>query len=775
MARRKASKSQRSDRRPKSARGQGSASVQPSTPVPSRGLSPPGARLWIFRVLAVVGIPLLLFGGMELALRGAGFGYPTAFLVPSEHKPGHLTDNYKFAWRFFPRALARTSQPLIVVPEKPPQRKRIVVLGESAAMGDPEPAFGFPRVLQALLEIRFPQQEFEIINAAVTAVNSHVIFQIAQDCRLLDASAWIIYMGNNEVHGPFGPGTVFGGQHLPLGIIRSSLALQRTRIGQFLAIGRASSDASIPASWGGLEMFLGHQVRANSAAVQGVYDRWRSNLTDILDLAKDDRTPVVISTVATNLRDCAPFASLHRESLTVAELSAWQQAFDQGCAAAANAQWDIAASAFEHARAIDADFAELSYRLAHCLLQQDKADRAHELFQQARDLDTLRFRCDSELNRIIAAAAAERGGDDVRLINAAEELAAESPYGIVGGELFWEHVHFNFHGNYVLALRFANELAAVLHLKQGETTPVDWPSEQQCAQRLGWTPFHQQRLVREMLARLSEPPFTQQLDHRARLDRLHSELRRLNDTTTDTAIREWIDQYRELLTASPNDWLLRQQFSYLLESIDDQHGAIEQWQSITELLPHHAEGHCQLGVVWNRAKDYDRAEQALTRALALRPDYARALNSLGICVSHQGRIEESYRHFARAIEVNPSYAEAQLNWGLVLAHQGDRAAAIERFRAAVTADPDYLPAHVRLGEYYVRAKQLDLARPHYEAVVRLKPNDPAARINLGLLYLKQHEPSKAIPQLRRAVALSPTNAIANQALEQARRLAGDAP
>ena len=34
---------------------------------------------------------------------------------------------------------------------------RIFVLGESAAMGDPEPAFGMPEILRVLLESRYPQ------------------------------------------------------------------------------------------------------------------------------------------------------------------------------------------------------------------------------------------------------------------------------------------------------------------------------------------------------------------------------------------------------------------------------------------------------------------------------------------------------------------------------------------------------------------------------------------------------------------------------------------
>ena len=56
----------------------------------------------------------------------------------------------------------------------------------------------------------FPQTHFEIVNLGITAINSHVILPIARDCAKADGDLWIIYMGNNEMVGPFGAATVFG-------------------------------------------------------------------------------------------------------------------------------------------------------------------------------------------------------------------------------------------------------------------------------------------------------------------------------------------------------------------------------------------------------------------------------------------------------------------------------------------------------------------------------------------------------------------------------------
>jgi len=146
---------------------------------------------------------------------------------------------------------------------------RIFVFGESAAYGDPEPDFGLPRMLQAMLSLRHPGVRFEVVNAAMTAINSHAILPIARDCAGADGDIWVIYMGNNEVVGPFGAGTVFGSPAPPpLPLIRATLAFKTTRTGQWLDSVRQWLQKPPPerSEWGGMEMFLNQQVRGTTRA-----------------------------------------------------------------------------------------------------------------------------------------------------------------------------------------------------------------------------------------------------------------------------------------------------------------------------------------------------------------------------------------------------------------------------------------------------------------------------------------------------------------------------
>src|SRR4029078_1447735 len=97
---------------------------------------------------------------------------------------------------------------------------------------------------------RFPQTKFEVINVAFTAINSHVILPIARDCARQHGDLWVVYMGHNEVQGPFGPGTVFEQSRSQLWLIRSSLALRATKLGQMLQGLQWRLSAGTNQSWG---------------------------------------------------------------------------------------------------------------------------------------------------------------------------------------------------------------------------------------------------------------------------------------------------------------------------------------------------------------------------------------------------------------------------------------------------------------------------------------------------------------------------------------------
>ncbi len=340
-------------------------------------------------------IPLSLLGLLEVGLRLAGVGFPTAFFLEKtiNNKPV-LVENDRFGLRFFPPQLARTPSPLVMEAHKPDNTCRIFVLGESAALGDPEPAFGFGRYLEVLLRDRFPQTRFEVICTAMTAINSHVVVPIAEECAKREGDIWVVYMGNNEFVGPFGPCTVFGPQLPPISAIHFGLSLKKTRIGQLLS--RLVAKRPDQQHWGGMKMFLDHQVPPADPRKAGVYRYFRENLESVLAAARKGGAKVVLSTIAVNLKDCPPFASEHARP-SEGPNPEWQQLYTSATRAQDGGDTPGALSNFRAAAELDASFAEMQFHWARSFLSASNNAQALTHFGLARDVDSLPFRADEPL------------------------------------------------------------------------------------------------------------------------------------------------------------------------------------------------------------------------------------------------------------------------------------------------------------------------------------------------------------------------------------------
>jgi len=161
-----------------------------------------------------------------------------------------------------------------------------------------------------------------------------------------------------------------------------------------------------------------------------------------------------------------------------------------------------------------------------------------------------------------------------------------------------------------------------------------------------------------------------------------------------------------------------------------------------------------LGVVFDREGNRDRARECYEKALSFLPDYADAHKNLGIILEHEHRFAEAMEHYRAAIKAKPDYAQAHNNLGVLLTFEGKSDEAIEHYRAALAARPDYAHAHANLGHELMMKGNTDEAYEHLITAVRLRPDLPAAHADLGLLLEKRCDLEGAATHLQQALQLS---------------------
>ena len=590
-------------------------------------LPPNCARRWLFRALAAL-LPILALVVVELALRVGGYGYFTGFFKPLRigDQP-FLVENDAFGFRFFPRDLARMPLSLRMPANKAPGTYRIFILGESAAMGDPEPAFGAGRYLAALLHQHFPQAKFEVVNTAMTAINSHAILPIARDCARREGDLWVLYIGNNEMVGPFGAATVFGAKAPPWELVRCYLALEELRVGQMLLdLSRRIRGSAPASSWGGMQMFLGNRVAPEARAREAVYRSFSKNLQDIVQAGLDSGATVLLSTVAVNLKDCPPFASMHSANASPANRAACEASYREGCVAEQHADFGAAALHFERAATSDPNMAEVQYRWGEALLKSGDYVAAGEHLQRACDDDALPFRATSRINLIIRQVGQQLAGPKLTGLDAAMILRTNNPQGVCGQETFYEHVHFNFEGNYRLARAWAGEVEKLLPASLRNGASAEWASQDKCEQRLGLTDWDRYHVIEEMAGRRQRPPLNMQFNNAQILRGLSDRAAELKRAMGSEAVREKArDVYVEALRLAPDDYFIRENYAAYLQDTGEVKPAIEQWQQVRELIPQDHEPLYQLGRLAAIQRQYAQAKELPGRDRGHAPQFCSGL------------------------------------------------------------------------------------------------------------------------------------------------------
>jgi tetratricopeptide (TPR) repeat protein len=669
--------------------------------------------LWLKRLGLVLLGPLLFFGLLEAGLRVAGYGDPVTFFRPVEIEGRTFTvENPYFGQRFFRRHLPRVPA-WNLIPPPSPDVPRIAIIGESAAQGYPLQKIGLASMLEAVLEIEYPGRRFDFINAAMTSINSHVLSDIVPEVIAQKPDVAIFYMGNNEVVGPYGPGTPFTAWLRSPAMVWLDKSLRRTKVFQLLE--RAVLDATRSAPnrvWDGFQMFAQLPVPADSPALQDVYAAFERNLESMLDdlLAADVR--VVLCTVAVNLADWGPAGS---ESLPVgspalSSLEEGRSLLEQGRAAESLVPLVRAAG-------LAPQHAETRFLLGRAQQQTGDIPAARTSFEKARDLDLHRFRADSRINAIIREVAARYAGRGVVLVDVDRDLV---PGSLPGHDQFTEHVHMTFLGMERTASLVAQALPPLLP-QLGAPRPRTAADEPELRDRIFYTPFDE--LLLAVVAR----------------DVGEIGIFRNRPGAGDTSAR-WSALEQELRQRHPFD-------SGQLDA------AYQRAQALRPDDPRNAASRAdylsRLGLT---------AEAAATgqRVLARKPTYFEGYRFMADAAKAQEDFARARELYGQALGIYRLIPDAHKNIGDLERRAGDLKAAQDAYTHAFSLDAANVGAALALAEIEANSGQREAARVTLETAAAHNPRNAFIVQALGRLHAAEGRPTEAREAFAKALELDVT-------------------
>ena len=584
-------------------------------------------------MFSVLLFSLLIEGGLRLI----GYGSSPRFYRVEKSDDGSriYRENQSFAFPYFEKSVMRKPQPFRLAYTKPADEYRVFLLGSSAAMGDPEASFSISRVLELMLDEAYGDRDFKVVNAAMTAINSHVVRRIAEDCTRLSPDLFIVYEGNNEVIGPFGPTgalTPFLGSEA---MIDTTIRLRSSRTGQLISnLVAFGGNEDTPEGWGGMQMFLKQKVTRDDLRLDNVERLFVSNLRHIVRSGKSVGIPTFLCTVLTNQRDFAPFQSRHAPNVTPTQLKEWEQLINRGDEALIDGNPDAAESAYQQAWDIDNAYAALAYKLGRLYLQKNADAQAGKYLQLALDLDTLRFRTDSRLNQAICDQAAE-GESSCSLVDLETVFTQASSHHIMGDEWLYEHVHLNFYTNYqiagVLYEIVSDELLKSGKIQEKHPQRLDYET---VGKTLGYTLYEQGLIANELLNRFQKPPFTAQIDHTARLAAWQERVEKIDRALSNPDVRsQVIRDYQAAIDRRPADWILRRNFGMALLAFDRPDRAVPLLETALNTINDDPDTLFALGVAYASCDRIAEARKVFEKLEKMEPrypgltDWKRKLNS----------------------------------------------------------------------------------------------------------------------------------------------------
>jgi len=485
----------------------------------------------VFGAIAVIIIPFLFFILCEWGLRVAHIGKNVSFFQTCDTAEGSICYNPHFAQTFFDPSFQRHPEYFSFSKNKKASTYRIFILGGSAAKGFPCSSVFIFSYMKKMLSSKVVNIQFEVINLASDSYNSHVLLEIAKELPRFSPDMIVVYSGNNEIIGPYGASSVFSHFFPSYYLVKLSTGASKTRIVQGLNYIKMRlvfdrnryedlrQEDHLTKELD--EKLKANKINGNDWKLAKNYDFFKRNLSALVSGFVEKDIPILLCAVGSNLKDWAPFSGENNSNAN--------KHFQQG----------------------------------NEFLDVGDIEEARKELILARDKDELRFRASSQINKIIRQVSTQNGAI---FLNIPEALDQNSKIGVAGNDLFYEYVHLNFRGNYLLARIIAEKIEA--DISGIHESAEEYLSFNDAKRILGYSELSELEIYYFFEGWIKgRPPFTYMKNYLEIVKNIAHQLRQSQYEVERKGPEWFLDFHRQALEQGPEDPFLNFSMGKILMSL----------------------------------------------------------------------------------------------------------------------------------------------------------------------------------------------------------------
>jgi tetratricopeptide (TPR) repeat protein len=159
-----------------------------------------------------------------------------------------------------------------------------------------------------------------------------------------------------------------------------------------------------------------------------------------------------------------------------------------------------------------------------------------------------------------------------------------------------------------------------------------------------------------------------------------------------------LDQFQAAVSAKPGSYLYHFNLANALAQANRLDEAIAHFQTAARLNPARPESFTGQGLCYARQGKMEDAAVQFRKVIALAPRDPGAYDHLGNSLGSEGKYDEAIAAFVQALQLNPADCEAEFDLGLTYLHLNRRDDARTHFQAALRLQPDFSAARQALSE-----------------------------------------------------------------------------